>query len=592
MFQSKTKICQNCQKRFRIEPEDFEFYKKIDVPEPTFCPECRMVRRFAFYNTSSLYKRKDDFSKKDIISIYRPGTPYKVYHQKTWYSDKWDPLDYNRDYDFDKPFFEQFRQLMIDIPWSHNTSTGGVNSDYCTACFNCKNCYLAVGNTIEDCLYIDGASNSKNCVDSMFVFDSENCYECVNTENSYKIFFSQYINQCLDSAFLYNCRNLLNCFGCVNLRHKKYHIFNRPYSKEEYYKEIKKYDLGSFNNLLKFKKKFNEFKLQFPRKYAEISYSDNVIGDNCKETKNCYYCFSTTKGVENCKYVLYGGLNLKDSYDILDCGSNAQLFYDTAVSGMSGCYRVFFSIVVIAGSHNISYSMNCSSSNNLFGCIGLRHKKYCILNKQYSKEEYEKLVAKIKKHMDKMPYLDKKGRIYKYGEFFPIEISPFAYNETLAQEYFPLTKKQTLKQGYDWYHRPESKYKPTIKTKNLPDHIKDVNNFILKEVIECAHGNNCQGPGVFRIIPQELKFYKKMNLSLPRLCPACRNRERIKQRNPLKLWQRQCQCAGHKSDNKVYQNEVEHFHKNKPCPNTFQTTYAPDRKEIVYCEECYLKEVG
>ena len=570
-MKSKTKTCQNCKSKFNIEPKDFEFYQKIDVPEPTLCPECRMVRKTAFYNARSLYKRKCDFSKKDIISIYRPGTPYKVYHQKIWYSDKWDPMDYGQDYDFNKPFFEQFHQLMKDIPWAHNINVGSVNSDYCTACFYCKNCYLCVGNSIEDCLYLYGGFKSKNCLDSMFIFDSENCYECIHTDNNYEVFFSQYTDQCFDSSFLYNCRNLLNCFGCVNLRHKKYHIFNKPYSKKEYEREIRNYNLGSYKNFLKFKKKFNEFKLQFPRKYAEISYSDNVIGDNCKETKNCYYCFHTTKGVEDCKYVLYGGLNLKDSYDILDSGSNAQLFYETAISGVGGCYRVLFSIAVIERSHDVQYSMNCNSSNNLFGCIALRHKKYCILNKQYTKEEYEKITEKIKKQMNKMPYIDKKGRVYKYGEFFPAEFSPFDYNETLAREYFPLSKEQILKHGYNWHKRLKSDYQPTIKPKDLPDQIDDVKDSILKEIIKCAHENTCQGSGVFRLIPQELKFYKKMNLPLPRLCPDCRNQERIKQRNPLKLWRRQCM--------------------NKGCPNEFMTTYAPDRPEIVYCESCYSKEV-
>jgi hypothetical protein len=78
----------------------------------------------------------------------------------------------------------------------------------------------------------------------------------------------------------------------------------------------------------------------------------------------------------------------------------------------------------------------------MFGCAKLRHKKYCILNKQYSKEEYYEMVEKVKKHMNEMPYVDKKGRVYKYGEFFPAELSPFGYNETLAHDFFPLEKEE------------------------------------------------------------------------------------------------------------------------------------------------------
>jgi hypothetical protein len=94
-----------------------------------------------------------------------------------------------------------------------------------------------------------------------------------------------------------------------------------------------------------------------------------------------------------------------------------------------------------------------------------------------------------------------------------------------------------------------------------------------------------------------------MNLPLPRLCPNCRHYQRIKQRNPLKLWHRKCNCQGEYgvSDSGIknqesgikYKNTAEHIHHKmtEHCPNEFETTYAPERPEIVYCGECYIKEV-
>ncbi|MCD6528167.1 hypothetical protein J7K44_00780 [bacterium] len=575
---SETRICQNCGKRFTIEPEDFEFYQKINVPPPTFCPDCRLQRRMSFYNLRKLYKRKCDFSGKSLISIYHPDGPYKVYHQEIWHSDKWDPVSYGREYDFSRPFFEQFDKLMKEIPWPHKLlDMGNVNCDYCVGTLYSKNCYMCAISFSEDCLYVYGMKD-KNSIDCLYLQGGELCYENIDCNNNYKVFFSQYTDNCIESAFLYNCRNLSNCFCCVNLRNKSYHIFNKPYSKEEYKKEIQKYDLGSYQNLLKIKEKFNKFKLKFPHKYAYITHSYNVVGNNIRDCKNCYWCFDTVRGVEDCKYIIAGGKNLKDSYDIVDAGSNSQLIYEGVMVGLGGCWKVFFSVNVVEGCRDVQYSMNCYNCHNLFGCIGLRHKSYCILNKQYTKEEYEKLVPKIIEHMNKIPYVDKKGRVYKYGEFFPIELSPFSYNETIAQEYFPLTKEQAIEQGYSWYEKPKSEYKPTIKAKDLPDHIKDVKDSITKEIIECAScakasedkQNQCQGSGVYRILPQELEFYRKMNLPLPRLCPDCRHYERIKQRNPLKLYKRKCD----------------------KCGKEILTTYSPDRPEIVYCEKCYLKEIG
>ncbi|MEY4731411.1 MAG: hypothetical protein RL681_357, partial [Candidatus Parcubacteria bacterium] len=251
--------------------------------------------------------------------------------------------------------------------------------------------------------------------------------------------------------------------------------------------------------------------------------------------------------------------------------------------------------LVIYGSHDIRYSINCHASSHLFACIGLRNKQYCILNKQYTKEEYEALVPKIIEHMNDMPYIDAKGGVYKYGEFFPPELSPFAYNETIAQEYFPLTKEEALKQGYRWRDPDTKQYVVTKKPESLPDHIKDVDDTILTDTVGCLHNGTCneQCTAAFRIIPEELQFYRRMNLPIPRLCPNCRHYERLKQRNPLKLWHRQCMCAGSTNSSQggtTYQNTATHQHQGS-CTNEFETSYAPESTAIVYCEQCYNAEV-
>ena len=201
--------------------------------------------------------------------------------------------------------------------------------------------------------------------------------------------------------------------------------------------------------------------------------------------------------------------------------------------------------------------------------------------------------------MNDIPYVDSKGRVYKYGEFFPPELSPFAYNETIAQEYFPLTREEIISKGYKWKEPEQRNYEITIKPENLPDDINGVNDSILKEVIECQHNQKCnqQCTQAFRVIPDEFSFYKRMNLALPRLCPNCRHYERLNQKNPMKLWHGKCQCDGKTSQTSnieprtAYANTTSHFHGAEPCPNEFETSYAPDRPEIVYCEQCYNAEV-
>jgi hypothetical protein len=177
----------------------------------------------------------------------------------------------------------------------------------------------------------------------------------------------------------------------------------------------------------------------------------------------------------------------------------------------------------------------------------------------------------------------------KYGEFFPVEISPWGYNETTAQEFFPLDKKEIGAASYNWIDIDKYKgsYQPTINSDDLPDDIKDASDKILNEIIECK---KCRH--VYKIIKQELEFYKKENIALPRFCPDCRYLERFNKLNHPKIYYRRCQCGGATSENGVYQNTASHSHHKKDhCPNEFETTYSPERKEIIYCEVCYQQEI-
>ncbi len=137
--------CQNCHRDFTIAPEDFNFYRKIDVPPPTFCPECRERRRLAFRNERALYKCACGLCRKEVVSRVSPDKPYPMYCQKCWWSDSWDPLSYGREYDFNRSFFEQFQELLNTVPHisllSHNT----VNSEWVNQETDDKNCYLNVG---------------------------------------------------------------------------------------------------------------------------------------------------------------------------------------------------------------------------------------------------------------------------------------------------------------------------------------------------------------------------------------------------------------------------------------------------------------
>jgi hypothetical protein len=223
----------------------------------------------------------------------------------------------------------------------------------------------------------------------------------------------------------------------------------------------------------------------------------------------------------------------------------------------------------------------CYNSKNLFCCVGVRKGEYCILNKRYTKEEYEALLPKVMQHLSDMPYTDSSGRVFSYGEFFPVELSPFSYNETIAQEYFPLTKEKILNKGYIYRDHIQTKYTITKTAQDLPDHINEISETILEDIIACPNNGDelTQCTFAFRIMKSELDFLRQHQIALPRYCPNCRHYKRLAKRNPLKLWHRSCMCS-----------TASHGHENV-CQNEFETSYAPERPEIIYCESCYQKEV-
>lgn len=589
----ETKTCQNCKNLFTIEPEDFEFYEKIKVPPPTFCPECRMIRRMMWRNERIFWKAKDSITQKETFSMFPPAANLKIYGKEYWWSDKWDATEYARDYDFSVPFLTQLKELMQDVPWFNLSMENAVNSDYSNNAINIKDCYLSfdIGNS-ERLSYCTGTNNSRDS------FDLTACNACERSAhdfyctNCYETFHSVGCEECHNVWFSKDMTGCTNCFGCVNLRNKSYYIFNKPYSKDAYFEELKKLNHGSYRSVREILKKVSELWAQFPVKYMYGRHNVGVSGDYVYNSMELHESF-WVKESEHSKYLQSCSFGpTKDSYDLTTCGLGAELCYEGLTVGVQTA-KVKFGWLAYTQVYRSEYCMNCHHVSDCFGCVGLQHKQYCILNKQYMKEEYEALIPKIIRHMNDMPYTDAHGRTYQYGEFFPPELSPFAYNETIAQEYFPLTKKQAAQRGYSWRNPEIKNYTIALQPQDIPDHIKDADDAILTQTIGCEHQGTCmhQCTTAFKIIPQELRFYRQQNLPLPRLCPNCRHGERISQRNPMKLWHRYCQCAGVQSDNKVYQNQTQHFHNQNHCPNEFETSYASDRAEIVYCEECYQGEV-
>ena len=552
--------CKKCGAKFKVSNSEvcrFEklFLKfgdvKISMPLPTFCPDCRNQRRQNFRNDRAFYVRKCDLSGKQFVSMYPSDSKYKVYHPDAWYGDKWNALDYGRDFDFSRPFFEQFVDLMKGVPRLGIDIVNCENSYYCNYCGDDKNCYLDIaGEANEECFYNLFVKYSRNVVDCTFVYNSELCYECINCYECYNAQNCQYCENSSDIFYSFDLKGCKNCIFSSGLRNKQYCIFNKEYSEDEYYKYLDKLALGSYSQRLKLSQGWVKFLRENGIfRSAYMLSCEECFGDNLKNCRNVEQSFNATN-CEDCAY-LYDVLDAKDCSDLNYSLYQPELSYEL-ISTLS-MVRSAFSMA----SHYSSEVYYCdltNNSSNLFGCIGLNRAKYCILNKQYSKEEYESLVPEIIRHMEGNG---------EWGEFFPSVISPFAYNETVVQEYYSLSELEAINSGFTWREdKSESMYKgPDV---IVPDNIRDVDGAILKSILKCE-----QSGKFYKIIPEELKYYRRMNIPLPRVSPDQRHRDRIVLRNPRHLWERTC----------------------AKCRGGIKSTFAPERSERVYCESCYAAAI-
>jgi len=584
----ENKVCKQCNGDFVVEDEDSVFYEKISpefggkkylIPSPTLCPECRQIRRLMWRNERSLYKRKCDKTGKDIISIYSPDkTEYKIFDRGEWWKDDWEAMQYGRDYDPTQQFFPQFDQLLKAVPRNSLFNSNTENCDYANYIDSCKNCYMSFVTYYqsENVHYSYWLYNSKNSLDCHIGDKLEKCYNCVLCFNCY---------DCRDSLKLIDCRNCYYSFGltgcsdcvlCTNLKHKQYHIENVQYTKAEYEQKLKSFNFNSELKAKQYQEQFKDMTKNVIVKYTNQVNCENCTGNDNYDSKNALDCFMC-QNTENSRYS-FGQEAAKNCYDSM--GGTYEWCYEVNHVGLKANNCLFCS-GVLNSTYNMYYSEWCHGCHDCFGCAGLRNKSYCVFNKQFSPEEYGQLVGQIVENMIEAG---------EWGEFFPVSLSPFGYNETIANYYFPKTREEALSFGAKWqeidygikydgpFYEPHDDIEKYIQSKDEVDKL-------LAGILKCEVSGK-----PFKIMAQELAFYLENKTPIPRRHYDVRFEERFKMRTPNKLWHRQCMCEGQELSVKDQGSSGGCEHEGR-CTNMFETTYAPERTEKVYCEGCYRKAV-
>lgn len=558
--------CRQCAAPFTVGQEDIAMLSKLSpqiggnvyqLPAPTLCPDCRQRRRLSLCNERHFYPATCGLCRKRMLTEHPPHGKKLICCRECWHGDAWDSCSYGMEFDFSRPFFDQLKELWSSVPAQNLLIEGtNVNSEYIHYAGFAKNCYLIThADFCEDCYYGYGFKHDRSCVDGFYNLHSELCYDCVDVHKCYGLKGSQDCINCHSSVFLRDCIGCKNCFLCVGLREKEYCFENMQLSKEDYARKISHVSLESYASYQRYKSMRKNLEKSHSFKALHGHNVENCSGDylaNCKNTHESFDC----EDVEDGKFLYQVVTGAKDVYDVYQYGLNLRESYECSVAG-NDCHHILFSHNVHISCADLLYCWYVQASRNCFGCVNAHHKRNCILNRQYTKEEYERLVPQIVAHMRKSG---------EWGEMLPMSFSPFGYNKTTAQLYYPLTETQARSHGIAWdtYELLSAGAQKTIPADRLPDSIDDIPDDVTNWAIVCETTGK-----PFRITTQELQFYREQRLPLPRRSPDQRHLDRFHRRNPRKLWQRQC----------------------AKCKKEIRTTYAPERPEKILCEECYLKEV-
>ncbi len=415
------------------------------------------------------------------------------------------------EYDFSHSFFENFQSFHDIFPFQHLMQFMKVeNSEYADALFWAKNTYLSF------VIWIDAENiaysalcygNIHNIYNSFLACNnSSNIYSSAGVDTSHNIFYSRFILNSSNAWFSSNLIGCEECIGCDKLENKRYHIGNQAYSKEEYLKKKQR--------ILSDKKGFDTYYNYILDKKAVNFASTNVNGEYIIKSSNIENGGWIINFHDSRNVLAGNGQNWsKNIYDGIDVGLNGSDFYGAMAAGGDGCSNIYCSMQIWSCSH-IYYGYFLENCHHCLGCIGLKNQSYCILNKQYTKEEWEVLADEIFASMEVDGTL---------GEFFPGSLNPFYFNDTLAymiDESF--TKEEVEKDGYLWRDEP-------IRA-DIPEHMEvirsteldpyqgfdtewnwNIDVSILDRVIIDIKGNS------YRIVKMEYDFLLRHGLPLPTL---------------------------------------------------------------------------
>lgn len=582
---TQRRICSRTGEEFPIYKSDIDMLEKISptiagkkflFPLPTLSPESRLRRMMMFRNERTLYKRKCDETWKSIVSLYPEQHDGKVYSPDIWRSDNRNPLAFGKDY-IPGRFYSDLKDLFKEVPFLNLFAFNNENSDYTNGSEWNKNCYMIFASDHnQNCYYSYSILKCKNVVDCYGCKWCENSYQAIDSINSMKIIYSQNVEDSFNITFSYNVKNCKNVFLSTDLKDKEYYFMNQYVWKEKRESDITPRIQNIFKNgeYEMYEEKLENIKKWSIVKNMNIMNTYNGIWDLISNSKNVKHSFEVHDAEDiigvinanNCKDIMWW-------YVVVDGSQKVHEWVWCAANYATSTVRN--SRTPVKNTHFSNFIMNVE---NMLGVVSCRDKQYCILNKQYTKEQWEEKAIQIVTELQSQN---------KRGEFFDSEFSPFPYNDTVAMEYYPITSDQlTILEpekfisnallDLGWEQKIKIKWKTQENEINMPENIQTIKKWELPTDISKVEDDIinkamiCEVSGrPFRISVQELHFCRRNGLPIPTKHPDIRHKERLYKRPGRCLHTRICD----------------------KCEQKIISIYRQDSELKIYCEPCYNKEI-
>lgn len=492
------RYCSCCGKDFNLADQEISLLGDAGLPLPDWCLNCRLQLRLTFCNHHSFHPGRCSISGLHLETIYHPNSGITIVEPGLWRADEQAPWSRGRQYDFSRRFFEQFRELSLAVPRPASIALGEslIRSNRVFECSGLIEGYDLVNCTIST--HCDRSSRLVWCIDCLGSNSLEQCIDCIDSSKLSGCTGSIRCSNLRDSDLCVDCHDSEFLLLCWNLSGKKYCILNRECTREEFFR--KKVELGMMRR-------------------TDRQVCDEVLED---------IIFDNTPPERRRRLPPRSAEDLQEIERLFSFQADGSAAHSNIESIQASGAKIRYSHNIF-NCTDVAYSELCFDSSNLFGCSGLRGAQYAIFNRSCTRHEYEQELKKITGLMRESGEL---------GRFFPAGHSPFAYNESAAQQYFPLKRQEAEEFGFNW--RPQSPQGsqpdnggqwPVIRASALPEEISEVADDVLHSQMECGACSN-----LYRIIASELHLYRSLNYPIPELCPECRYHRRL-ELQPAKIFE-------------------------------------------------------